>query len=61
MNPNPSYPYNFIERKLSNADKVRLLNDYIQGMPIDEIAEKYNVHKSLPAKMAARQGIPRRR
>ena len=50
----------FREPKLSNAQKVELIQDYINGVKIAEIATKYGVDKSLPAVMAKRLGIARR-
>jgi hypothetical protein len=38
-----------------------MIADYIAGMPIKQIANKYNIHQSYPAVLARRLNIPRRR
>lgn len=41
--------------------KEQVIQDYISGMPIKEIGEKYHIDASIPGKLARKAGFPGRK
>lgn len=49
-----------VTHKLTKKQREALLQDYVDGVPVYEIARKYGVHHSYPTILARRRGKPTR-
>ncbi len=46
---------------MSPEIKEKVIQDYITGMPVKEIAQKYSIDSSVPGKLARKAGFPGRK
>lgn len=47
-------------KRLTKEQQDLVLKDYVEGVPVSTIAERFNIHHTYPSLLARRRGKPTR-